>query len=70
MLMNESEIIDNVNKSTDLSLETRLANHPWIDDVDDELEKIEKQKDEEMNSYINAFQSKTNSDGDDVDEEQ
>ena len=69
MLMNESEIIDNVNKSTDLSLETRLANHPWIDDVDDELEKIEKQKDEEMNSYINAFQPKTNSDGDDVDEE-
>ena len=55
MLMNESEIIDNVNKSTDLSLETRLANHPWIDDVDDELEKINKQKQEEIDSYVSAF---------------
>ena len=55
MLMNEGEIIDNVNKSTDLSLETRLANHPWIDDVEDELEKIKKQKLEEVDSYVNAF---------------
>ena len=55
MLMNESEIIDNVNKSTDLSLETRLANHPWIDDVDEELEKINKQKQEEIDSYVSAF---------------
>ena len=39
----ESEVIDNVNKSVDLSLETRLANHPWIDDVDAELERIKKQ---------------------------
>ena len=55
MLLNESEIIDNVNKSTDLSLETRIANHPWVDDVEAELERIKKQKEDEMNEYMGAF---------------
>ena len=55
MLINEGEIINNVNKSTDLSLETRLANHPWIDDVDAELERINKQKENELNEYMGAF---------------
>lgn len=55
MLMNESEIIDNVNKSTDLSLETRLANHPWIDDVEAELERINEEKQNELDEYMNAF---------------
>lgn len=55
MLMNEGEIIDNVNKSTDLSLETRLANHPWIDDVEAELERINEEKQNELDEYMNAF---------------
>lgn len=55
MLMNEGEIIDNVNKSTDLSLETRLANHPWIDDVEAELERISEEKQNELDEYMNAF---------------
>lgn len=75
MLMNEGEIIDNVNKSTDLSLETRLANHPWVDNVEDELERIKKQKQEEMNEYKNSFPSENSGGffhkggGGDVDEE-
>ncbi len=44
MLMNESEIIDNLNKSMGiLSKETIVANHPWVNDVEGELGKIEKQ---------------------------
>lgn len=55
MLLNEGEIIDNVNKSTDLSLETRLANHPWIDDVEAELKRIKEEKQNELDEYMNAF---------------
>ena len=51
MLISESEIIDNVNKSQDLSLESRLAQHPWVDDVQAELERIEEEKQKEMALY-------------------
>ena len=55
ILISESEVIDNVNKSQDLSLETRLAMHPWIDDVQAELERINKEKEENMEQYGLAF---------------
>lgn len=48
MMVNESEIIDQVVKSTDLSLETRLANHPWVDDPQEELERKKKEQEEEL----------------------
>ena len=48
MMVNESEIIDNVNKSQDLSLETRLANHPWVDDPQEEMERKKKEQEEEL----------------------
>ena len=55
ILISEGEVIDNVNKSQDLSLETRLAQHPWIDDVQAEMERIKKEKEENMEQYGNAF---------------
>ena len=56
MLMNESEVIENVNKSTEiLSKETALANHPWVDDVQSELERLEKEEKEKIEQYGNAF---------------
>ena len=55
ILISEGEVIDNVNKSTDLSLETRLAQHPWVDDVQAELERIDKEKKENMEQYGLAF---------------
>ena len=61
MLISESEIIDNINKSTDLSLETRLAQHPWVDNVETELERIKKQKEEDMEQYGFAFGGNPNS---------
>lgn len=69
MLMNESEIIDNVNKSVDLSLETRLANHPWVDDVNAELERIQKQKEDEANEYMKNFPTPNTPPDGDVNEE-
>ena len=51
MLISESDIIDNVNKSQDLSLESRLANHPWVDDVNAELDRIKKEKEEDISMY-------------------
>ncbi len=55
ILISESEVIDNVNKSQDLSLESRLAQHPWVDDVQTELERINKEKEENMEQYGLAF---------------
>ena len=55
IMISESEVIDNVNKSQDLSLETRLAQHPWIDDVQAELDRINKEKEENMEQYGLAF---------------
>lgn len=44
LVMNESEYIDNIGKSSDLSLETRLAMHPWVNDVVAELERLADEK--------------------------
>ena len=57
MLISESDIINNINSSQDLSLETRLAQHPWVDDVQAELERINKEKQENIEQYGNAFNS-------------
>ena len=57
MLISESEIIDNINNSQDLSLETRLANHPWVDDVNAELERIEEEKKMNMEMYPFPFEN-------------
>ncbi len=44
MLMNESEIIENLNKSVGIiSKETIVANHPWINDLSGEIKRIEKE---------------------------
>lgn len=51
MLISETDIINNINNSLDLSLETRLAQHPFVDDVRTELARIKKEKKEEMEVY-------------------
>ncbi len=46
MLMNETEIIDNIAKSVGiLSDKTVISQHPWVDDIIAELERIEQQND-------------------------
>ncbi|MFG6671069.1 phage portal protein [Bacillus subtilis] len=44
-MTNELEEVQMVSQSTDISKETRLAHHPWVDDVEAEQKRI---KDEEL----------------------
>ena len=69
ILISEGEVIDNVNKSDDLSLETRLAMHPWVDDVQAELERINKEKEENMEQYGGAFNPAIDGNGQEIQEE-
>ena len=57
ILINEAEVIDNIGKSVGiLSDETLVAQHPWVDDVQEEMERRKKQREEEMaDDYLNTF---------------
>ena len=61
ILINESEAIDNCSKSLAvLSLETVISQHPWVDDPQQEMERLEKQKQkeqEELEKQYNPFQN-------------
>lgn len=64
MLINESTVIDNCTKSVGiLSNETIVANHPWIDDPQHELERLEKQKQQNIEQYAGAFKPVNSDDG-------
>lgn len=61
--MVESEVINNIRNSVGiLSDETLVAQHPWVDDVQLELKRIKKQKQEEQAAMMadDPFQKKTN----------
>jgi len=66
VLVNESETIDNCQKSMDiLSLETILSMHPWVEDVQKELDRIAEQKQkeqEEMEKQYDPFGKQNNPD--------
>lgn len=70
ILINESEAIDNCSKSMDiLSLETIIGQHPWVDDPQKELERLEEQKkkeQEEFEKQYNPFQTELIPDDDKV----
>lgn len=52
MMLNEGEVIDNITKSVGiLSDETLVAQHPWVDDVQAELERLEEQKQKNMEEF-------------------
>ena len=56
MLISESDIITNIKGSVGiLSDETLVANHPWVDDVQAELKRIEEQKQATIDEYANQF---------------
>jgi SPP1 family phage portal protein len=71
MIMNEADIINNVKNSVGiLSTETLIANHPWVTDVQAEIERLDKEKQEAVDEYADAFPQGENSDvkaGDEVD---
>ncbi|MCD7709164.1 MAG: phage portal protein [Clostridiales bacterium] len=59
MMMDEATVIDNIKNSVGiLSKQTLVAQHPWVDDVDEELRRIDEEEQEDMekmNPYQNAF---------------
>lgn len=56
ILISESEVIDNCGKSAGiLSDETIVANHPWVDDAQAELDRIAEQKKKDLEQYGGAF---------------
>ena len=56
ILISEGEVIENCSKSVGvLSDETIIANHPWVDDPQAELERLKKQKEEEMEQFDPSF---------------
>ena len=58
MMVNESQIITDLNASSGiLSHRTLVANHPYINDVDAEMEQIKNEAEDSINQYQGAFGS-------------
>ena len=58
MPMDESTVIDNINKSAPLlSQETLLARHPWVSDAQTEIDKINDEKRKNIDDYAEAFKN-------------
>ena len=58
MMVNESQIITDLNASSGiLSHRTLVANHPYISDVDAEMEQIKIEAEDSINQYQGAFGS-------------
>ena len=56
MTVNEKELIENcVNSIEILSRDTILSRHPYVNDVEDEKEKIETQQEEEMKKQESEY---------------
>lgn len=52
IMVNESAVINDCKASSGIiSDETIIANHPWVDDPAEEMKRLEKQKEENMNLY-------------------
>lgn len=52
IMINESAVINDIKNSVGiLSDETLIAQHPWVDDPEDELKRMKKQKEAEMDMY-------------------
>lgn len=66
MMMNEGEVIDNISKSVGiLSNETIIGQHPWVDDPELEMKRLEEEKkkaQEEFEKQYNPFQQQNNPD--------
>ena len=52
MMLNESKVIEDCRKSVGLiSNRTIVANHPYVDDLDEELKQMQKEQQEQLNLY-------------------
>ena len=56
IMVNESAVINDIRNSIGIiSDETLVAQHPWIDNPEDELKRLKKQKEAEMDLYGDSF---------------
>lgn len=63
MPMDEGQTIQNIQGSVGiLSTETLISNHPWVDDPQAELDKLKKEKEENIEQYGNAFGNQNSND--------
>ena len=70
MMMNESDIITNIQNSVGiLSNETLVAQHPWVDNVEEELARLEEEKKKNMEQYGFAFGGDSNGSEEDEEDE-
>jgi SPP1 family phage portal protein len=71
IMISESEVINDIKNSVGiLSDETLVAQHPWVDDPDAEMERLKKQKEADMELYGDQFnQSSTSQVNQDPDDE-
>ncbi|WP_445477998.1 phage portal protein [Lysinibacillus irui] len=51
ILINEMEVVEVLNKSPYLSEETKIAQHPYVKDVQEELKRNKKERQERMNEF-------------------
>nr|WGD89635.1 phage portal protein [Bacillus subtilis] len=63
-MTNELEEAQMGSQSTDISKETRLAHHPWVDDVEAELKRIKDEEEEYRNSMPPLTDIPTDTGGD------
>ncbi|MFJ5794456.1 phage portal protein [Bacillus atrophaeus] len=63
-MTNELEQVQMGSQSTDISKETRLAHHPWVDDVEAELKRIKDEEEEYRNSMPPLTDVEMGADGD------
>jgi SPP1 family phage portal protein len=55
-MISESNVIDNIGKSVGiLSKETLVANHPWVDSPQAELDRLDQEQQDDLASYGQAF---------------
>lgn len=67
-IFNTTEQIQTINNDNTISLRTKLENHPLVDDVEQELQRIETEKKQELDEYEKIIPNANNKDGDNIDE--
>lgn len=71
MAIAENEVIDNIIKSMPiLSKETLIAQHPWVEDVNIEMEKMKRQEEQEQNEFGNIDEGASSNSPDNNEEEE
>lgn len=56
-IFNTTEQIETINNDTTLSLRSKLENHPYVDDVEQEIQRIEEEKKKNMELQSKIFNS-------------